>query len=384
MKARAAAVAGLVLVVAAARLAGAAAANLVANGGFEAPGFKGWQRAPLGDGKGTFELAKDAHTGQWAARLHAPNPRSWTFVRQSGFPVAVGEGLVLTAWVRSTSARAKAVLTCGYVWGGNPADHTTVHASHSGSGQWQLLRAAITVHELPVSIAIGFDYHSEGQTLLVDDVRLERETDVLARDAVALATRYDGLAARGDAPEWVRAAAAAHASDGRTVAGELAKSWHDPERVRRDKAGWQRYVSRLRRYVEAGTQLIVLSEPGDRRGLGVQRIRLHARRKRPATATLTLLNVFGSHSVAVRLRVLGFAEAVSLRQLAGVGDPVGVRLGEASHVLVARGEPCRVGLTILPRRLALRTYKGSLVVEPLDRLEAGAPRTIPVELTVAE
>ena len=373
--------------------------NLIKNGSFESAGFEGWTRACLGDRRGQVSLVKEAVHGQTAARIESPTERSWTFLRQQGFKVALGERLTLSACAKSSSSSVKLVLTSGYVWVSDPRGHTTRRASHSGSGEWELLRATITVHELPVSAAIGFDYRSEGQTLLVDDVRLEGESDVLCREALALAIRYEELSRRSDVSQTLRQAAAKRAAVGRALTEEYNSMWRAVKHITDNTDGWQEFHSRLRAYVDAGTQLVVRCDQGrDGGGLSVSKIDLKARLGQDAETTLTLLNLFGEHSVAVRVTCDRFTEKAGnesvdvdrvrlMQVISGAAPkkrPAFLPLGEASLVLVPRSDLCRVQCTIDASRLTPGLYKGTLTVLPLDRRQAGARQCIPVRVEVTK
>lgn len=371
--------------------------NLIENGSFESTGFDGWARTCLGDRQGKMSLVKEGVDDQTAARIESPTDRSWTFLRQQGFKVALGERLSVSARVKSSSSRAKLVLTCGYLWADDPSGHTTRRAFHSGSGKWELLRTTITVRELPVSAAVGFDYRSEGQTLLVDDVRLERESDVLCQEALVLADRYDSLSRRSDVSQTLRRAAAKRAQMGRNLAGEHREKWRSAETITNDMDAWQEYHSRLRTYVDAGTQLVVRCEQGRvEDGLSVNQIGLKVRPGQDAKTTLIFLNLFGEHSVAVRVTCGRLVEKkgngsigsgrIRLEQvISGVerkGSSVLLSLGGASLVLVPRNEVCRIQCTIDTAGLGAGLYEGTLTALPQDRRQAGAPQKMSMRLAL--
>lgn len=351
--------------------------NLLANGGFEEPEFAGWSLVRAGDGEGRMELVDDAAQGRRAARVYAPNDRSWTFLRQHDLDVQVGETLVLSARVKSDTSRAKLVLTCGFLWGGSPSGHSNTRAHHSGSGEWETLRTRLEVTEMPVSAAIGFDYGGTDTSLLVDDVRLLREEDALAEDAAACAEAYGELSRRDDLPGWMRDAAVAHAER----AGELVAAVRAAERGSDERA---ERIEDLREY--AGTAVGLIAWVGDgaaaegEPALMPETITL--RGADGARATLNLLNIFGDRSVAVRLVADDMREdedgpgiPVRLRTRIPAGErTLRASLGEGSVIVVPRGEVRQVELAArAPRR---GEWSGPLTIQPLDRDHGGVPRTV--------
>ena len=364
--------------------------NLLANGSFESTDLKGWTQALYGDRGGKITLVEDGVDGRWAARIEAPTDRSWTFLRQQDFEVALGEELVLRARVKSTSGRAKIVLTCGYVWGGGPGSHTTCRCDHSGSGEWEELHTRLRVDEFPVSAAVGFDYGCAGQTLLTDEVVLEREYDVLSRDARAVAQRYDALA---DLTPTLREVARSQAQKGRRLADELDKKWRPIIADSPDDKGWQRFLGHARAYVRSGRQLIVrCDQASSEEGMSAKQIHLRARKGQPATMRFTLQNLFGQHSVAARVTIGEFtdhakrqaigSEEIRFRQF--VSATRSFELGEATTVTVPTQEACELNCTIDTSNLAPGTYRGLLTVLPLDPRQARGPNRIAVRLTVSQ
>lgn len=360
--------------------------NLLANPGFE-QGLEGWDVAMLGDGMGRASVVDDAIEGQRAARIYAANDRSWSFLRQHGFDVAPGEGLVLTARVRAGSSGAKIVLTGGFIWGDDPAGHQSVRDTHSGSGEWEVLRVSLTVEQLPVSAAIGFDYHHAGEVMLVDDVRLAREGDVLGAEALEVAADLRLEAQRDDLPAWVRAALRDRSDLGITLAQGLSA-------LSRDSVQYAPALARLREYVEARRQLVTWrdDQPTEGSPLVRERIEVRAADGR-AVMRLGMLNAFGERSVAVRVvpraltdsggEVAVGAERVRLLEAIPVGN--GTRLvdpGEDRAVIIPPGVQRTVQVVIPTRGLAAGDYAGTLLVQPLDRENAGPPQEIEVKVIV--
>ncbi len=365
---------------------GAEPVNLLANPGFE-QGLEGWDVAMLGDGMGRASVVDDAIEGRRAARIYATTDRSWSFLRQHGFNVAPGEGLVLTARVKASSSGAKIVLTGGFIWGDDPAGHQRVHDTHSGSGEWEVLRVSLTVEQLPVSAAIGFDYNHAGEVMLVDDVRLAREGDVLGAEALEVAADLRLEAQRDDLPAWVRAALRDRADLGITLAQRLSA-------LSRYNVEYAPALARLREYVEARHQLVTWREDQPAAGapLVLERIEVRAADGR-AVMRLSMLNAFGERSVAVRVipgtltdsggDVAVEAERVRLLEAIPVGN--GTRLvdpGEDRAVIVPPGMPRTVQVVIPTRGLAAGDYAGTLLVQPLDRENAGPPQEIEVKVIV--
>jgi len=366
--------------------------NLIANPGFEEPDLTGWSRVLAGDQAGVIEPTAEAAAGAQAACIEAPTDRAWSFLRQQNFDVALGETLVLTASVRSRSSQAKLVLTGGYLWGGDPSGHQTSAARHSGSGDWERLRVALTVEQLPVSAAIGFDYGSAGGVLIVDDVRLAREGDVLAEEGVACAARFVRLAERDDLPEWIRAGLVARGGHGRELVRRLLAT-------ARDEAGYGEMVAALREYVATEHQLVTWARGDAPTGddgevpLALRQIALTARSGGEATATISMLNAFGAQSVAVRIEPGKLtdaegaaavpAERIRVEELIPVGGhEVAVDPGEDRAVWAPVNELRGVRLTVPAAGLAPGTYTGTLLLRPLDREQAGPPQEVAVELTV--
>ncbi|MEA3401334.1 MAG: hypothetical protein U9R79_08870 [Armatimonadota bacterium] len=389
--------------------------NLVANPGFEQPDLEGWSRVLAGDDEGVIEPSDDAHTGSGSARVHAPTDRAWSFLRQQDFDVAIGETLVLSAWVKSSSTRAKLVLTGGFLWGGAPSGHQTTADRHSGSGKWELLRVELAIEQLPISAAIGFDYNSPGATLLVDDVRLAREADVLAEDAVECAHAFKQLAGREDLPGWIRDGLQDRAERGAELVMRYRETAHDAE-------GFAEVLDALRDYVAARRQLITWeagSAPEGEAGpvpLVLERIRLEAERGDDAVTTISLLNAFGQHSVAVRVvprnivvpldeqptpageadvseepslrtqvqpQVVLEAGRIRVMELIPRGGAMmAVDPGEDLAVWAPVNEPRQVRVVFPTHDLAPGAYTGTLLLQPLDRTQAGPPQEVAVELAV--
>ncbi|MGC9318163.1 MAG: hypothetical protein ACP5KN_09020 [Armatimonadota bacterium] len=393
--------------------------NLLANPGFEQPDLEGWSRVLAGDGGGVIEPVGNGartgvsvpRTGTGAARIHAPTDRSWSFLRQQDFDVAIGETLVLSAWVKSSSTRAKLVLTAGFLWGGAPSGHQTTADLHSGSGEWELLRVELTIEQLPISAAIGFDYNSAGATLLVDDVRLAREGDVLAEDAVGCAGAFEELARREDLPGWIREGLQDRAQRGAELVRRYRQTAHDSE-------GFADLVDALREYVAARNQLVtweagrVVEAEGAPVPLTLQSLRLDADRGDDAVATISLLNAFGEHSVAVRVVPRNLVvpldeqgepveeeedaeevepqvalEARRVRVLELIPRAAGMTAvdpGEDLAVWAPVNEPRQVRVVLPTDELAPGVYTGTLLLQPLDRAQAGPPQEVALELAVTE
>ncbi len=375
--------------------------NLLANPGFETGDREGWTTVLAGDRAGEVSVVEEARGGEFAARIEAPTDRAWSVLRQQDFDVSVGETLVATAWVRSSSARAKMVLTGGFLWGGSPSGHQYVRSHHSGSGQWERLRVELTIEQLPVSLAIGFDYRSAGSVVLVDDVRLARETDVVAEEAAVWANELAGVADREDLPDWVREGMRERIRRG----AELIGQYHQ---TARDDAGFEDLIAALREYSATRNQLVTwvagehAPDGGEAAPLAIASIDLNVLRGRQATVTLGLLNAFGQHSVAVRIVPGALHEAGSedseepppvalaggqidvAELIAHGGDVVAADPGEDLAVWAPADEPRQVRLTLRAEGLAPGTYTGTLTVLPLDPVEGGRPQDVPVTLTVEE
>lgn len=73
-----------------ATLTGAAQANAVINGGFEAGDFSNWET--LGTGDSFFEIVSDSNTGSWAAHFRNDADASGALLKQTG----IGAGVLQT------------------------------------------------------------------------------------------------------------------------------------------------------------------------------------------------------------------------------------------------------------------------------------------------
>ena len=80
--------------------------------------------------------------------------------------------VTLTFRAKAAHGGAVAVLTSGFIWGGNPKDHTAAKAPIPGSGAWEEVTVRLQVRESPVGAAIGFDYNCPERELLIDDLRI--------------------------------------------------------------------------------------------------------------------------------------------------------------------------------------------------------------------
>lgn len=385
-------------------------APLLTNGDFETGDFTGWDRAILGDQQGVIEIATLAHRGQFAARLHAPTNRSWTFLRQVNLPLPRGTAVTLSAWVKTTSSAAKIVLSDGFVWGGDPAGHQTASTHHSGSGEWERLRCTLTVSESPVTVALGFDYGAKGAEMWVDEVTLQADGETLLEDLSAWLERYRRLLKERDLPPTLREEVEQRLTEGEELVRatrERAQNLANREAQERAEA-WAQLAQPVQEFLQRQTALVLwagnplenfpptLKPP---HWESISELSWAGAGNEYESAVLRITNLFGQRPADLRVTVstlqapggegvipaaaLTLRRAVFVRLRSGALRPDALpRLDEADLVTVPPGETGEVWITVHLAGVEPGEYTGTLSLCPLDPQGMGGPQTVTLRLTV--